>query len=91
MLTWAICLSTFLGCLLVFIALLGNLAEVDMLMLFMLFMLVQVELHTVNFLLSTHYLSANSITLVHRHMITAFSSCRISRGRHAHVIYVSAG
>jgi hypothetical protein len=47
MLTWAI-LRTFLGCLLVFIALLGSLAEVDILMLFM---LVEGELHTVDFLL----------------------------------------
>ena len=38
----------FSGCLLVFIALLGSLAEVDMLMLFM---LVQGELNRVNFLL----------------------------------------
>ena len=48
MLTWAI-LSTFLlGCLLVFIALLESLAEVDM---HMLFVLVQGELHTVDLLL----------------------------------------
>ena len=47
LLTWAICRNV-LGCLIVFIALLGSLAEVDMLMLFM---LVQGELHTVGFLL----------------------------------------
>jgi hypothetical protein len=41
-------LSMFRGCLLVFIALLGSLAEVDILMLFM---FVQGELHTVDFLL----------------------------------------
>jgi hypothetical protein len=59
MLTWAI-FSNFLGCLIVFVALLGSLAEVDMLVLFM---LVQGE-------------------LVHRHIITAYNSCGISRGIH---------
>jgi hypothetical protein len=47
MLTWAIC-NTFLGILITFLALLGGLAEVDM---HRLFMLVQGELHTVDFLL----------------------------------------
>ena len=38
-------LNTFLGCLLVFIALLGSLAEVDILMLFMLLKRGESELH----------------------------------------------
>jgi hypothetical protein len=47
MLTWAI-FNTFLGCLIVFLALLGSFVEVDMLGLFL---LVQGEMHTVDFLL----------------------------------------
>jgi hypothetical protein len=49
-LTWAI-FSTFLGCLIVFDALLGSLSEVDLLMLFTLELIVQGELHKVVFLL----------------------------------------
>ena len=68
--------STFLGCLIVFNALLGSVPEVDLLMLFTLEMIVQGELHKV---VSANCLSANSVTLINRLMITAYYSCRINR------------
>ena len=51
MLKWAIFFSAFLGCLIVFNALLGSLSEVDFLMLFTLELIVQGELHKDVFLL----------------------------------------
>ena len=47
---WAV-FSTFLECLIVFIALLGSLAEVDILMLFLFELIVQAELQPLDFLL----------------------------------------
>ena len=71
--------STFLGYLIVFIALLGDLSEVDMTVIFVFELIVQGDLHS-GLHTRAHRLSANSINLVHSHMITANNSCRINRG-----------
>jgi hypothetical protein len=44
-----------------------------------LFMLVQGDLHT-GLPAWAHHPSANSITQIHRHMTTAYNSCRVIQG-----------